>query len=147
MQLFPRAPAGDAPLTLAVVAAGGAIGASLRWMLAETLGAADPATWEWATLVVNVVGSFAIGITARRFGPGAIAWSFTATGVLGGFTTFSTFAVVLNDLVDAGRPELAAAYGAVTLIAGVGATWLAGGSTRPREEFVDDGSHLERDVP
>jgi fluoride ion exporter CrcB/FEX len=47
------------------------------------------------------------------------------TGILGGFTTFSALAVELNDLADAERLPLAVLYGAVTLSAGVGATFVA----------------------
>jgi fluoride ion exporter CrcB/FEX len=47
------------------------------------------------------------------------------TGVLGGFTTFSALAVELNDLADAERLPIAVLYGAVTLVAGIGATFVA----------------------
>jgi len=50
------------------------------------------------------------------------------TGVLGGFTTFSALAVELNDLADANRLPLAVLYAGVTLVAGVGATMIAGGT-------------------
>jgi CrcB protein len=90
-------------------------------------GAHGPATWPWATLIVNVVGCVAIGVAARRVARDTTAWAFVVTGVLGGFTTFSAFAVELNDLAEADRLPLAAAYGAVTVVAGVVATMIAGG--------------------
>jgi CrcB protein len=102
---------------MAVVAAGGAIGATGRWAIAE-LFASSSTSWEWPTLIVNIVGSLAIGIAARRLRPATRSWEFTVTGVLGGFTTFSAFAVVANDLVDAGRDGMALAYGVVTLLSG-----------------------------
>ena len=118
-----------APATVAAIASGGAIGAALRWgvaELADTIGSPHlPATWSWATLIVNVLGCLLIGLAARTVAPDTTAWAFAVTGVLGGFTTFSALAVELNDLADAERLPLAVLYGAVTLAAGVGATFLA----------------------
>jgi CrcB protein len=84
-----------------------------------------PGTWPWATLVVNVIGCLLIGLAARTLSVGTVAWAFAVTGVLGGFTTFSALAVELNDLADAERLPVAVLYGAVTLAAGVGATFIA----------------------
>ena len=116
------------PVVVAI-AAGGAIGASARWAVAQfvdAVGAPHAAgTWPWATLVVNVVGCLLIGLAVRRLDVGTRAWAFAVTGILGGFTTFSTLAVELNDLADAERFPLAVLYGAVTLGAGVAATFVA----------------------
>lgn len=126
MQLFPSENVGREPTVLLAVATGGALGSLGRWGVAEIWFAetSEP-SWEWPILLVNVVGSLAIGIAARRLVAGTVAWSFVVTGVLSGFTTFSAFAVALDDLADAGRLGLAIAYGATTLVAGVGAVWLA----------------------
>ncbi len=116
------------PAVLAAIALGGAIGATSRWSVSWLfdVGPASPtATWPWATLVVNVVGCALIGLAARALVRETIGWEFAVTGVLGGFTTFSALAVELNDLAEADRLPLAVAYGAVTLVAGVGATFLA----------------------
>lgn len=111
------------------VAAGGAIGSSGRWFVAwvlEAMGSGHvPGTWPWATLLVNVVGCAAIGVAARSVERDTAAWAFVVTGVLGGFTTFSAFAVELNDMAEAERLPLAFAYGAVTLSVGIAATALA----------------------
>lgn len=132
MQLFPSEKVGLEPSVLLAVAAGGALGSLGRWGVAEVWFAetSEP-SWEWPILLVNVIGSLAIGIAARHLVAGTVAWSFVVTGVLGGFTTFSAFAVALNDLADADRLELAIAYGAVTLVAGIGAAWLAHPPARP----------------
>jgi CrcB protein len=118
-----------APLVLGAIAAGGAIGATGRWAVAELLDGAGtphvPGTWPWATLAVNVIGCLLIGMAARTLSTGTVPWAFAVTGVLGGFTTFSALAVELNDLADAERLPLAVLYGAVTLAAGVGATFVA----------------------
>jgi len=112
------------PRVVGAVAIGGAIGATARWAVGNpwTL---EPGTWPWATLIVNVVGSLAIGFAARRLMVDTVGWAFVVTGILGGFTTFSAFAVELNGMVEAERSEMAVAYGAVTLVAGVGATLIA----------------------
>ena len=115
-----------APRVVGAIALGGAIGAGGRWGVAEIVGSTSPAvSWPWATLIVNLVGCALIGLAARLLRRGSIAWDFTVTGVLGGFTTFSALAVELNDLADADRLPMAIAYGAVTLAAGVAATLIA----------------------
>jgi CrcB protein len=77
-----------------------------------------PGAFPWGTLVVNVVGCLLIGVAASRIERSTPLWSFTVTGLLGGFTTMSAFAVELNDLVDADRSVLAAVYLSITLTAG-----------------------------
>ena len=118
-----------APAVIVSVAAGGAIGSSARWFVAWTFDAIGVAhragAWPWATLAVNVVGCLLIGLAARNLQRDTVAWTFVVAGLLGGFTTFSALAVELNDFVEAERLPLAVLYGAVTLAAGVGATFLA----------------------
>jgi CrcB protein len=122
MQLFP-APAQVSgrllPIAVALVATGGAIGATARWLVGSVL-TAEPATWPWATLCVNIVGCVMIGVAARYIERGSQQWDFIVTGMLGGFTTMSSFAVELNDLVDAGRSGMAVGYGTTTVVAGAG---------------------------
>lgn len=100
---------------LALVALGGAIGAALRHLAGmaslRLLGAGFP----WGTLFVNVIGSLAMGlliaVLARRSGTPAEVRLFLATGILGGFTTFSAFSLDVAVLWE--RGELAAAAGYV----------------------------------
>ena len=119
---------------LVAVAAGGALGAAMRWA-AGVAWPHDPGGWPWSTLVVNLVGCLGVGLAARRLVRGTVAWAFAVTGGLGGFTTFSSFAVEIDDLIGSGRSTLAVAYVAVTLAAGTTATWIAvrgrTGSTPP----------------
>lgn len=106
---------------LIAVAVGGATGATARWTVFAGLARFDPVAetdWPWALLVVNVVGALLIGVAAGRLDRDTVAWSFVATGVLGGFTTFSVLAVELNDLAEQDRLVVAVVYGAVTLAAG-----------------------------
>lgn len=117
------------PAAVAAIAVGGALGATGRWVvgwLFDTVGSVPQTpAWPWATLVVNVVGCVLIGLAARRLEQDTVAWDAAVTGVLGGFTTFSALAVELNDFAEADRLPMAVAYGAVTLVAGVGATFVA----------------------
>lgn len=98
--------------TLLQVAIGGAIGASLRYLTGvATLRAFGPG-FPWGTLVVNILGSMAMGalvvILAQkggtRFAP------FLMTGILGGFTTFSAFSLDAITLYERGQIGVAAAY-------------------------------------
>lgn len=79
---------------LAAVAVGGAIGASLRWALGTWIVQRTGAGFPWSTLAINVGGAFLIGVLmALSLERGVLTgdWRlFLGTGVLGGFTTFST---------------------------------------------------------
>ncbi|MFH0517942.1 fluoride efflux transporter CrcB [Streptomyces sp. M41] len=137
----PRAPAvtprrpdrrGQAPV-VAVVALGGAIGASARY--AATLWwPAQPGGFPWATFWVNVLGCALIGVfmvvITEAWAAHRLVRPFFGTGVLGGFTTFSTYAVDIQQLVDGGHPGTALAYLAATLVAALTAVWLASAATR-----------------
>lgn len=98
--------------TLFQVAAGGAIGASARYLVNIGLGRWLGTGFPWATLTVNVVGSFLMGFLvvvlahkdATRLAP------FLMTGILGGFTTFSAFSLDAITLWERGQTLLAAAY-------------------------------------
>ncbi|MGN6497323.1 MAG: fluoride efflux transporter CrcB [Tsuneonella sp.] len=112
----------------ALVFAGGGTGAVLRYetgrMLTGWLGAATVAAFPWATLTVNVLGSLAMGLLAgflARFGSasGEIMRLLLGVGVLGGFTTFSSFSLELMLLIERGQPGAAFVYGAVSLLAGL----------------------------
>lgn len=119
------APAWSRPVIVGV-AVGGALGATARWAIGESW-ERDPGGWPWATLVVNLVGCVAIGFAARRVTRDTVAWAFVVTGLLGGFTTFSAFAVELNDLLDADRYGVGALYLSVTIVGGYVGTAIAAG--------------------
>lgn len=118
---------------IGVVAAGGAIGAVARYgatLLWPTAAGAFP----WTILAVNVVGCALMGVLmvliTELFSPHRLVRPFLGTGILGGFTTFSTYAVDIQQLVDARRAPLALAYLAGTLLAALAAVWGAGAATR-----------------
>lgn len=100
---------------LLLVALGGAIGAGARHLVnlsAMRLVAASG--FPFATVIVNVVGSFAMGLAAGYFafrGEGGMALRlFLTTGILGGFTTFSAFSLETVLLFERGQVGLAALY-------------------------------------
>ncbi len=84
-----------------------------------------PGAWPWATVAVNLTGCLAIGlllaVLLARFPDHPWLRPFLATGVLGGFTTFSTFAVDGVQLVEAGRWPIAVAYVLVSVLGGLAA--------------------------
>lgn len=99
---------------IALVAAGGGIGAVCRLLVGHwTLQAFGP-NFPWGTLIVNVVGSFLMGClfaALARSGGGAAEWRpFLATGVLGGFTTFSAFSLDAALLWERGDGMAALSY-------------------------------------
>lgn len=106
---------------VAAVAVGGALGALAR----HAIGTAWPqevGTFPWSTFTINVTGCLAIGallvvLTEVAGRPHRLARPFLGTGVLGGFTTFSTYAVDAERLIAGGRAPLALAYLFGTLVA------------------------------
>jgi len=119
-------------LASSYVALGGAIGALLRYqngrLLTYWLGARAVTAFPWATLVVNVVGSLIMGMLAgflARHGPAGEQWRlFIGVGVLGGYTTFSSFSLEMMMLIERGQPLQALTYALVSLLAGLTALYL-----------------------
>ena len=103
-------------------ALGGALGALARWAVSSALPHARGA-WPWATLLVNLTGCLVIGallaVLLARFPHSPWLRPFLAVGVLGGYTTYSTFAVDVVQLTRAGHAPLAAAYVLTSVVGGV----------------------------
>jgi CrcB protein len=112
------------------VAVGGALGSVARYacvgVSARWLGTSFP----WGTLIVNVAGSFAIGVLAAlvtgdgRSMLGADARAFLIIGILGGFTTFSAFSLETLALARGGAPGAAIANVALSLALCLAGVWL-----------------------
>ena len=104
---------------------GGGLGAMLRFALALWVDGRAQVSFPWGTLVVNVVGCFLIGLLAtladqhRLLTP--LMRLFLIAGVLGGFTTFSTFGLETWRLIEEGASGLALG----DIVASVGATLVA----------------------
>ncbi|MFI6640232.1 fluoride efflux transporter FluC [Streptomyces sp. NPDC050504] len=119
---------GVPPGTLGIIAVGGALGSVTRY------GAALAWPSVWGVLVVNVVGCALIGVlmvlvAERGAGP---AWvrPLLGVGVLGGFTTFSTYALDAVRLLERGEAVRAVLYVTGTLGAAMAAVWAAATVTR-----------------
>ncbi|MBV7697759.1 fluoride efflux transporter CrcB [Streptomyces sp. TRM70350] len=118
---------------VAAVSLGGGIGAAARYGAGQLWPVAADG-FPWTTLWVNVVGCAVIGafmvIITDVWAAHRLVRPFFGTGVLGGFTTFSTYAVDIQRLVAAGEARSALAYLAATLLAALAAVWLAVAATR-----------------
>jgi fluoride exporter len=118
---------------LAAVAVGGAIGASARYGAALLWPTATDA-FPWTTLGVNAVGCAVIGafmvLITEVWAAHHLVRPFFGTGVLGGFTTFSTYATDVRRLIDDGHPRTALAYLALTLALALAVVWAAATATR-----------------
>ena len=120
-------------LLIAVIAAGGALGALARYAVESAF--PHPVTGlPTATLLINVTGCALIGALMVLF---ADVWAahrlvrpFLGTGVLGGFTTFSTYVVEAQRLIALGRPRLALVYLIGTAVAALIAVQLGVTATR-----------------
>jgi CrcB protein len=114
-------------LELAMVGAGGAIGALGRVGLAQAWPTAT-GNWPWATFAVNVLGAFILGslMTGLRHGPVSIpTYRLLGTGFCGALTTFSTMQLELLQMLDRARYDLALGYVVASVACGYAAVSLA----------------------
>lgn len=102
-------------MNTALVMLGGALGAAARYHLGGAFGRGFP----WGTLAVNLIGCFLIAIVAARFAGGEPWRLFLAVGVLGGFTTFSAFALETVELIGGGRIMPALGYVLASVVGGL----------------------------
>jgi CrcB protein len=114
------------PSVLLAVALGATLGAPARYGMAQVIHVA-PGTFPWATFVTNVSGSFALGLfmafVLERFPPSRYLRPFVATGFLGAYTTYSTFAVESDLLVKDGHVAIGLLYAGASLVVGFLAVW------------------------
>jgi CrcB protein len=117
------------------VALGGAIGSVGRFWLTGAVTALTGARFPWGTLLINVLGSFVIGLVAgltltpARIGMHPDIRIFLMTGICGGFTTFSAFSLQTLELLQTGDtlPAFGYAIGSVILcVAATYAGWVLG---------------------
>jgi len=110
------------PVAYLQVAIGAALGSLCRYGLQQAWDPKGSAGLPLGTLVINVVGCLVIGAVIpllHRSPAGRAAQPFATTGFLGGFTTFSAFAMETTALLDAGKGALAMGYVALTLLLGL----------------------------
>lgn len=110
---------------LLLVALGGAIGASARHLVYLGVGRLGWGNFPWATLTVNVVGSFMMGLLVawlmRRGGNGEHLRLFIGVGLLGGFTTFSAFSLDFAVLWQRGDLGTAFFYALISVAVSISA--------------------------
>jgi fluoride exporter len=118
---------------LLLASAGGAIGAGTRYLVSAGFMRWCVVEFPWATLTINVAGCFLMGVLVavflRHWPEASDLRIFLATGVLGGFTTFSAFAIEFIALMERKTPMAAVLYGAGSVglsitACGIG-LWLA----------------------
>lgn len=113
--------------TGALVFLGAGLGGNLRYWLGGWIASRYGVVFPWSTLAVNVAGSFAIGLfmflsLRENWAPG---WRlFVAVGMLGGFTTFSTFSYETLQLLEARSYLLAIGNAVLSLVLSLAACWL-----------------------
>ncbi|MBF0168436.1 MAG: fluoride efflux transporter CrcB [Alphaproteobacteria bacterium] len=111
------------------VAFGGALGSVARYLGMIGIGVWLGQNFPWATLIVNVLGSALMGLliegSALRWNIGPEMRAFLTVGILGGFTTFSTFSMDVALLVERNEFASAGLYILVSVLASVGALFGA----------------------
>lgn len=118
---------------LAVIAAGGVLGSLARYGVASLQSDAGTG-WPWAILLVNLSGCLLIGVLMAVLldltAPHRLLRPFLGIGVLGGYTTFSAYAVDTQRLLADGRTAAALTYFLVTPVLALLAVWLGTAVTR-----------------
>lgn len=114
--------------TLLVVMAAGAVGVGLRYLLGAAITDRAGDGFPWSTLAINVVGAFALGLVAALLAQGTgdhdLLRPAIGIGLLGGFTTFSAFALETVTLYEDGYLARAAVYVGATNLVGIAALVL-----------------------
>lgn len=120
--------------TILAIAAGGAIGAVLRHALNSGVMRLLGGDFPWGILLVNTLGSFVMGVLIAAFAqignPPQAMRAFLTVGVLGAFTTFSTFSLDTALLIERGAPGAAMLYVGASVLLGVGALFAGMALTR-----------------
>jgi CrcB protein len=128
-----RRPPSRRPAIIIAVAAGGAVGAVARYALSSAW-PTPTGRFPWSTLTINTTGSVALGflllLVVRRFPGDHLARPLLATGVIGAYTTFSTFVVEAVLLVRDGKAPVAALYVGASVTIALGALWSGAAAGR-----------------
>ena len=106
---------------------GGAIGAGARHLVGQAVLARFGPAFPWGTLSINIVGSLLMGLLVgwlARSGGGDTTRLFVGVGILGGFTTFSSFSMDYWMLFERGQNAQAAAYVLASVIGAIAACGL-----------------------
>jgi fluoride exporter len=128
----PHTRSGPGAADLAAIAVGGGIGSLARYLLSAAFPAGHG--FPWAIFVVNVSGSFVLGLLVVYmldvWPPRRFLRPFLAVGLIGGYTTFSTYAGGVMTLLTGGRLALADSYALTSVLAALVAVWCGMKSAR-----------------
>ena len=121
-----------------LVGLGGGLGSVLRWWVGCVVGERHHGDLPLGTFLINISGSFLIGYLSvlfqvdwhNRYGHGMVLNALVITGVLGGYTTFSTMQLDATKLARKRRNVLAAFYLLLSVAAGLGAALLGAAIAR-----------------
>jgi CrcB protein len=120
-------------LLVVAIGSGGALGALARYSV-ELAGDVGPSGLPWPTLSVNVSGAFVLGLAVAVLGdrarPTPYLRAFVTIGLLGGYTTFSTWTVETVVLVRHHAVWTAVVYTLLTVVVGIAAVYLGGAAGR-----------------
>ena len=121
----PQTGSGPGPADLVAIAIGGGIGSLARYLLSAAFPAGQG--FPWAIFAVNVSGSFVLGMLMvyllEVWPPRRFLRPFLAVGLIGGYTTFSTYAGGVMTLFLTGRVALGDSYGLTSVLAALVAVW------------------------
>ena len=126
------------PMDIVWVGLGGGLGSVLRWWIGRIIGARYRGNFPFGTFLINVSGTFLIGYLSvlfgidwhNRYGHSMVLNSFVLTGVLGGYTTFSSMQLDAATLAAKTRGGFAASYLLCSVVAGLLAGALGAGLAR-----------------
>ena len=126
---------------LAAIAAGGGLGSVIRYLLSQAFPAGQG--FPWAILAINVSGCLALGVlmvyVLDVWPPQPLLRPFLAIGLIGGYTTFSTYAAGVLTLIRAHALALADAYALTSVLAGLVAVWCGVAAARRMSGGPDRG--------
>ena len=112
------------PVSLGLVVLGGAVGVAARAALIVPLDGTHPLVVPAVTLAINLLGSLLLGVIVGWLDDRHARWRvLLGTGVMGGFTTYSAFAVAVAALVQDGQAGVGLAYALATVLGGALATF------------------------
>ena len=130
-------PSGPGAADLVAIAVGGGIGSVARYLLSAAFPAGTG--FPWAILAVNVSGCFVLGLLMvyllEVWPPRRFLRPFLAVGLLGGYTTFSTYAGGVMTLLIGRAPALAGSYALSSVVAALVAVWLGMRAARMAAEL------------
>jgi CrcB protein len=126
------------PMDIAWVGVGGGLGSVLRWWIGLIVGEHYHGNFPLSTFLINVSGTFLIGYLSvlfgidwhNRYGHGMVLNAFVLTGILGGYTTFSSMQLDAAQLAAKTRGGFAASYLLLSVLAGLLAGALGAGLAR-----------------